>query len=96
MRVKHCFHYLCHVVLHVVYSQSNHGLFSYHVLDVEDAALSLEPSSKNFEALVGDPNTATINLEEHLIVIKKMRVCVPVLLCDSIVLGLNCFMSFKE
>ena len=62
MGIKHCLYHLGHVVLYVVDPQSNHGLLGHHVLDIKDAALSLESSSKNFEAFVGNSNTGTINL----------------------------------
>ena len=69
MGIKHHLYHLSHVIPDVVQPQGHHGLFSHHVLDVEDTALSLQPSSENFEALVGNPNTATINLEEYFIVV---------------------------
>ena len=58
--------------------------------------LSLPPKTSKPLLATHDSNTGAKNLEEHLIVIQKVRVRVPVLLSDSIVFGLNCFMSCKK
>lgn len=62
MSIKHHFNYLCDVVLDEVYSQCDHCLLSLHVLDVEDATLSLETSSENLPAFFGDRHSARVNL----------------------------------
>ena len=94
--VKHHFNHLSHVVPHKVNPQGHHCLLGHHVLDVEDAALSLKSPSKYFKALFGNVNSVSIDLKKYLIVIQQVRVCIPVLLADAIVLLFNCFMPCKE
>ena len=51
MSLKHHFDDLSHVVLDEVDSHCYHSLLSHHVLDVEDAALSLETAAECLELL---------------------------------------------
>lgn len=96
MGIKHNLDNLSHVVLYEVNSHCDKSLLCHHVLDVEDAALSLETASEDLESFVSNIYSLAINLKEYFVIIEEMSICVPVFLSDGIIFFLDSLMLCQK